>query len=541
MIIDLFAGGGGASLGIRQALGRDPDVAINHDPVAVAMHKANHPSTTHYTQDVWKVHPLWATKGAPVDLLWASPDCRDFSKAKGGKPRDRNIRDLAWVVVDWAKTVRPRVILLENVEEFSGWGPLDDKDMRIKELMGTTFAEWVRKIRRCGYRVEWRELRACDHGTPTIRKRLFFIARRDGEPIVWPDPTHGPGLIPYRPAAECIDWSLPCPSIFMDKAEARAYTKATGIRANRPLAENTMKRIAHGLDKFVISNPKPFIVCTNHTASYYDFFRGQGVDEPLKTITQANGFGLVAPTLIQTGYGERPGQSPRSLDLQNPLGTVVAGGTKHALVSAFLAKHYTGVVGSSLAAPIGTITSVDHHSLVAAHLESTRGRSAGAAVGCPAPTITSRDHEALVSSHLIKLRGTSRHGAPVDEPAPTVTAGGPHIGEVRAFMMKYYGTGTGQDSNDPAATITATDRLGLVIVQVEGEPYYIADIGMRMLQPDELKLAQGFPADYIIAEADGKPLTKKDQVRLIGNSVCPPMAEALVRANCAWMIEREAA
>ncbi len=533
LVVDLFAGGGGASLGMARALGRDPDIAINHDPEAVAMHRANHPGTKHYCQDVFTIKPLDATGGRPVDLLWASPDCKHFSKAKGGKPRSRKIRDLAWVVVRWARDVKPRVIILENVEEFRTWGPLGPDNRPDKARAGQTFNRWVAALRRLGYQVEWRELVACDYGAPTSRKRFFLVARRDGRAIVWPEPTHGPegsGLLPWRTAAECIDWSIPCPSIFERK---------------RPLAENTLRRIAKGLQRFVIEAADPFIV------TYYgpkgDDFWGQDLGQPLKTLTAENRhalvepfllpiehyngrdtvhslaepmrtltahqkggqFALVAPTLIQSGYGERRGQAPRAPGLNKPLGTVVAGGVKHALVSAFLAKHYRGVVGRETEKPLSTITTRDHHS--------------------------------LVTSHLVKLKGTNV-GQDTREPLQTITAGGLHFGEVRAFLTKYYGQGCGQDLGEPAHTVTAKDRMGLVTVAVEGEPYVIADIGLRMLQPRELFTAQGFPADYIIDRGPGaKRMTKTAQVRLCGNSVPPPWAEALTRANCGHVAEEEAA
>lgn len=327
LIVDNFAGGGGASTGIELALGRSPDVAVNHDAEAVAMHEANHPETQHLCGDVWEYAPRDVTHGRPVGLLWASPDCKHFSKAKGGQPdRSTKIRALAWVVVRWAKKARPRVIILENVEEFQGWGPLDEDGRPDASKKGSTFRRWVSELKRHGYAVEWRVLRACDYGAPTTRKRLFVIARCDGQPIIWPEPTHGPGRLPYRTAAECIDWSLPCPSIF---------------GRSRPLADATMARIARGIERFVTGKAAPFIV-----------------DEK-------------AHALIQTSYGERPGQAPRVLDLGKPMGTVVAGGVKQALVAAFLAKHYggNGTPGSSLAKPFDTITCKDHHALVAAFLE----------------------------------------------------------------------------------------------------------------------------------------------------------------------------
>lgn len=541
LIVDLFAGGGGASLGIRMALGRDPDIAINHDPDAVAMHAANHPHTLHLVQDVWKVPPLKATKGQPVDLLWASPDCKHFSKAKGGKPRSRKIRDLAWVVVDWARATQPKLIILENVEEFRTWGPLRADNKPDKQRAGETFDLWVRQLHGLGYAVDWRELRACDYGAPTIRKRLFLVARCDGRPIVWPEHTHGQegsGLLPYRTAAECIDFSLPCPSIFLSRDEARELRRQTGIICKRPLAENTMRRIAKGTWKYVIDAAEPFI------ATYYgpkgDDFRGQGLGEPLKTQTAANRHGLVMPFVQHVQHSKMPGGV---MPGDEPLRTITAypkGGCM-ALVSAFLAKHYTGVVGQPPGRPLGTVTGIDHHSLVAAHLVRHFGGSTGQPTLDPAPTTTAGGggHSGLVASHLVKLRGTCRHGQPMGEPLHTITGGGNHLGEVRAFLLKYYGPNVGQACGEPLHTVTAKARFGLV--SVAGEDYAIADIGLRMLTPRELFTAQGFPIDYIIDRgADGQRLTKEAQVRAVGNSVSPYNAAAVIRANAPAQM-REAA
>jgi len=485
IIVDLFAGGGGASDGIRRALGCDPDVAINHDRVALAMHMANHPDTWHLRKDIWDVPPRWASRSRPVGLLWASPDCKHFSKAKGAAPkRDREIRSLAWVVEKWAREVKPRVIILENVEEFRSWGPLDGDGKIIKSQKGATYRSFIRRLKRAGYAVERRELRACDHGAPTIRKRLFLIARCDGQPIVWPAPTHGPDLIPYRTAAEIIDWSIPCPSIFERK---------------KPLVENTLKRIAEGIRRYVVEAAEPFIV-TYYGPKKGETFRGLGMSDVLPTQTTENRFGLVVPH-ISRQFGEGVGHS-----VKKPLSTITSGGMgKSALVSAFLAKHYTGVIGHEVDKPTGTITTADLHS--------------------------------LVTSHLVKMRGTCKHGQPVTKPAPTITAGGLHVGEVRTFLIKYYGQGCGQPLTDPAATATTKDRFGLVTVMVQGEPYIISDIGMRMLSPKELFRAQGFSDDYKIdIEVTGKRITKTAQVRCCGNSVCPPLAAALVSANVAEIV-----
>ncbi len=484
IIVDNFAGGGGASAGIEQALGVSPDFAINHDDQALAMHRANHPATLHLCESVWRVDPRRLAAGRRVELAWFSPDCKHFSKAKGGKPVSSGVRGLAWVVTRWAKAVRPRVIILENVEEFRSWGPLTIEGKPCPNRKGQTFTAWTDKLRRYGYKVEHRELRACDYGAPTIRKRLFVIARCDGEPIVWPEPTHGPGLIPHRTAAECIDWSVPAPSIFERK---------------RPLADATCRRIARGIFKFCIDAPDPFILPVTHPGDE----RVHDIAEPMRTVTGANRgeLALCQPSLIQTSYGERKGQDPRVLELHAPLGTIVAGGVKHSLVQAFLAKHYTGVTGVPMTGQVGAVTTWDHHS--------------------------------LVTSHLTKFYGTSKDGAPLTEPMPTVTAngkGGGHLAEVRAFLLKYYGQGTGQRIDRPAGTVTTRDRFGLVTVH--GVDYAIVDIGMRMLTPRELFRAQGFPDSYVVdPQFNGKPLTKTAQIKMVGNSVCPPIATALVRAN----------
>jgi DNA (cytosine-5)-methyltransferase 1 len=565
LVIDNFAGGGGASTGIEMALGRPVDIAINHDPEAIAMHEINHPHTKHFCESVWEVNPREITGGRPVDLCWFSPDCKHFSKAKGGKPVRKEIRGLAWVAIRYAATVRPRVIMLENVEEFVTWGPLAEGRPCPKNK-GRTFNSFVNALRRHGYQVEWKELRANLYGAATIRKRLFLIARCDGQPIVWPSPTHlaaasaevkAKQAKPQRLAADIIDWSLPCPSIFTRK---------------RPLAEATLRRIARGIQRYVIDSDKPFIVKVNHG---YDYFRGQSLAEPLQTITSKLGTGVVVPTLaplitecanasskgkvwrpdeplrticaqVKGGhfavvapvltqyYGEKLSSETRATDLRTPLKTQTTS-NRHSLVMAFLAKHYGGNYtgpGATLDEPAPTVTTVDHSALVLAHIQRDFGGSIGHAAGEPLATTTAGGggKSALVTSSLITLRGTSRDGQPADEPLHTVTASGNHLGEVRAFLLKYYDTGVGQSLAEPLHTITTKDRIGLVMVK--GEPYQIVDIGMRMLEPHELYAAQGFPADYIHDRtATGKKLSKAAQVRMCGNSVCPPVAAALVRAN----------
>lgn len=526
LVVDNFAGGGGASSGIEKALGRPVDIAINHDPEAILMHEVNHPFTKHYCENVWEIDPREVAAGRPVGLVWLSPDCKHFSKAKGGKPVEKKIRGLAWVAIRWAATVKPRMIMLENVEEFVTWGPLTEEGKPCPKNKGRTFNSFVNALIRLGYKVEWKELRVCDYGAPTTRKRLFLIARCDGEPIVWPKPTHGDPkseavrsgkLKPWRTAAEIIDWSLPCPSIFERK---------------RPLAEATLRRIARGVKKFVLDAKEPFIVTCNHQG---DSFRGQGLDKPFSTVTASrDAHGLVVPTLIQASYGERKGQAPRVPGLDKPLGTVVAGGIKHALVAASLIKHYAGnttLSGLKPDEPLHTVTTQDHHSLVTANLIRHFGESVGSDLVDPVGAITAGGggKTGIVTSNLVKFRGQNT-GTKTDEPVPTITSGGTHIGEVRAFLMKYFGRGEGQSVDSPASTLTTKDRLALVTI--DSVDYIIVDIGMRMLQPHELYAAQGFPSDYIIApEFNGKRLSKTAQVRMVGNSVSPCVAAALVEAN----------
>lgn len=570
LIVDNFAGGGGASTGIELALGRHVDIAVNHDPEAVAMHQANHPQTQHLCESVFDVDPVQVTAGRPVGLAWFSPDCKHFSKAKGGKPRDKKIRGLALVVLEWVRRLRtvqgsgPRVIMLENVEEFQTWGPLLPDGALNPACKGATFRAFVGALRRRGYAVEWRELRACDYGAPTIRKRLFLIARCDGQPIVWPVPTHGDPKSeavrsgerqPWRTAAECIDWRIPCPSIFERK---------------RPLAPATCRRIAKGIMRYVVNCAEPFIVPLTH---HGESDRVTTMGQPLPTVTAAHRgeLALVAPALVVNttnhtgGRADEPvktkcaggthhmlvapvltehanAKHERTFDPQAPLRTQCAEvkGGHFALVGAFLAKHYGGVVGSKLPEPIGTVTGVDHHSLVSAHLTKFRTGNTGSAAGELLHTVTAGPKEnpagaahalGLVTSHLTKLRGTSTAQG-TGEPLHTVSAKGTHFGEVRAFLVKYYGKEKEPlGVRGPLHTVTSKDHFGLVTVN--GAEYAITDIGLRMLAPRELFRAQGFPESYRIGDAPGEAwrLTKSAQVRMCGNSVCPPLAEALVRAN----------
>ena len=472
LIVDNFAGGGGASTGIEMATGYSVDIAINHDPEAIRMHKANHPSTRHYCESVWDVDTVKVCGGHPVALAWFSPDCKHFSKAKGGKPKDKNIRGLAWVACRWAGLVRPRVIMLENVEEFKTWGPLNRNHRPVKSRQGQTFRRFVQQLQDLGYEVQTRELVAADYGAPTMRKRFFLIARCDGQPIIWPEPTHAPveseearsgKLQPYVGAYTQIDFSLTCPSIFDTSEEIK---KKYGIRAVRPLAEKTMRRIARGLKKFVLDNPEPFIVyneapfimCNNENNI------GASVQGGLPTITTGNRNFLIAPALIQY-HSETALDEVRGQGIKDPIMTV-DGSNRYGLVAGFLSKFYKSGIGQDLREPLHTIT----------------------------------------------------------------TSPG-HFGEVREFLVKYYGgESTGQSVAEPLDTITTHDRFGLVMIQ--GVDYAIVDIGLRMLEPRELYGCQGFPNDYIIDHGyDGKKYSRSEQVKRCGNAVCPPIPAALVRSN----------
>ncbi|OAH18013.1 hypothetical protein AX289_29910 [Methylorubrum populi] len=665
LIIDSFAGGGGASEGIRAAIGRDPDFALNHDRIALAMHRINHPDTHHIEEDVWNVDARAMCAGRPVGLLWMSPDCKHFSKAKGGKPREKAIRGLAWVGVRWIKSLpkwqRPRLVCLENVEEFQDWGPLLDDGKPCPVQRGATFKSFVQAFEAMGYVVEWRELRACDYGAPTIRKRLFLVARRDGRPIEWPAPTHGDpkseavrsgALLPWRTAAEIIDWSLPCPSIFETSAEIKARW---GIRANRPLADATMARIAKGTMRYVVNAVRPFLVSVNHgdsrgrreyplneplntmTASRGEalvtpfvtygqqgggnrdagdplhtlcaspkdqnaivapfvtkFNRGatgHAMEQPLATVTShhsethgggAAPLGIVAPHLIRVDqtsgdaarkgvhpadapvstittagaqalvsgylvprYGERPGQDPRARAIDEPAPVIVPTGNEGSLAAVHLTRQFGASVGSAAEEPVGTITAggAGKAGVVAAFLaqhntERNGAAKAGSDAREPVSTITSGGgHQTVVAAHMLNLRGSDRRDAAIDAPAPTVTGGGNHAAAVYAFLSKYYGEGLpSQPADEPLHTVTAKPRHGLVTVTVNGQPYAIVDIGMRMLTPRERFNAQGFRADYVIDRGeleDGSQiaLTLEQQGRACGNSVCPQVAQAIVAAN----------
>lgn len=523
--VDNFAGGGGTSTGMEAAFGRPVDIAINHDAEAISMHRANHPHTKHFCESVWDIDPLEVTKGQPVGLVWLSPDCKHFSKAKGGVPVNKRIRGLAWVAHRWAAVCRPRVIMLENVEEFKTWGPIDQDGKPCKARKGQTFDAFVRKLEQKGYKVEYKELKACDYGTPTIRNRFFLIARRDGIPISWPKITHGePGskdvikgkLKPWPTAADCIDWSIPSPSIFESSIEIK---EKYGLRANRPLKDNACKRIATGLMRYVVNNSNPFVIDANHTsqssaeaqnesvmASYISKFRGTNIGhelpEPLHTITASgNHFGLLTPVLTERANAS----SPRCVPIEKSLRTICAStkGAHHALITPFIAKHYTGVVGSDITEPLHTVTSVDHNSVVS-------------------PILIKEGAE--VAANTVRVDRSE---------------------SVSAFLSVYYGSEKdGQSLDVPIRTVTSKQRFGLVTIK--GVNYNIVDIGFRMLQPRELFRAQGFKDNYIIdygidEHGNKIPLTKKSQTRMVGNSVCPMLAEALILANFKHELEYLAA
>ena len=572
LIVDNFAGGGGASTGIEMATGYSVDIAINHDPEAIKMHKANHPNTKHYCENVWAVDPVKACNGHPVALAWFSPDCKHFSKAKGGKPKDKFIRGLAWVACRWAGLVRPRVIMLENVEEFKTWGPLNRGHHPIKAKQGKTFEKFVQQLNDLGYTVEFKELIAADYGAPTMRKRFFLIARCDGKPIVWPEPTHAPadsekvkaGLLePYVGAYTQIDFSRPCPSIFDTSEEIK---EKYGIRAVRPLASKTLDRIAKGLKKFVLDNPEPFIIQCNHGGER----RPNDIREPMPTITGKHGYGIVEPYMVQ--IGQTGFAKDRSKDVREPLTTIVSKnehclieptlapymgtnttnhpggnckdpihtittGNQQCLISPTLIQYHSetskdGVRGQTIKDPIMTVDSSNRYGLVASFLHKYYDggyKGAGETVENPLPTVTAWDHNSVVTANLIQMNNHC-DGKDIRQPLPTITAGDGHFGEVRAFLIKYYGQGTGQDIKDPLDTVTAQDRFGLVTIN--GTDYQIVDIGLRMLEPRELYGCQGFPDDYIIDhDYTGKTYPRSEQVRRCGNAVCPPIPAALVRAN----------
>ena len=536
LIIDNFAGGGGASTGIEMAVGRSVDIAINHDPAAIAMHKANHPNTKHYCEDVWNVSPAEACKGQPVALAWFSPDCTHFSRAKGGKPVDKNIRGLAWVTLRWALQVRPRVIMLENVPEIQTWGPLNEHNQPDKAHSGETFNGFIsalstgiprdhpafgemvstleidpfsedaeRLIKGLGYKIEYRELMSCDYGAPTTRKRLYLIARSDGKPIRWAEPTYGERHSadvksgkkkPWRSAAECIDWTLPAQSIFERK---------------KPLAKNTLKRIARGIKKFVIENPEPFII------NYKFENEPEDINKPLSTITAVNSHYVVTPTVMCNNTGNK------GSDVQDPLHTVTTG-NRNFLVAPTLIQYHGEtadgeVRGQAVDEPIMTVDTANRYALSVAHIMKNYAggyKGPGSDVKDPLGTVTAQDHNSLVTAHILTFRN-NQFGQSLNDPLSTVETSGTHHAEVQAFLIKYFSNGTAKSIHDPLDTVTTKDRFALVTIN--GEEYIITDIKMRMLMPHELFKAQG------------KPLPKYEQTRKCGNAVTPQVPCALVRCN----------
>lgn len=567
LIVDNFAGGGGASEGIKRALGREPDIAINHDADALAMHEVNHPATKHISKNIWQVDPLDAIEGKPVGLAWFSPDCKHFSKAKGGKPVKREIRDLAWVVVNWAKRAKPRVIILENVEEFVTWGPLKD-GLPCPERKGETFKSWIGQLRKLGYKVEHRELRACDYGAPTVRKRFFLIARRDKKKIVWPAPTHGApdsaDVIagkkkPWRTAAEIIDWSLPCPSIFMTREEAKEYYARTGIRVNRPLADATMARIARGVQRFVIDNAKPFIVPVTHAGD----LRVNSIDEPLRTQTTANRgeHALVTPTVVPFAhlpamirddmglspylvprYGERDGQEPRHRSVEEPYPTVVGTGNEASLVAPILVRTAHGERDSkgrkrgkgehTVEEPIGSVTQSPDHAVAVAHIMKMNLGATGHEMDEPLATVTSHSSPngrhggasplAVVATYLAQ-HNLGEEGHPADRPVSTITSKGSQQGVVAAHLVNLRGEDRGgADIEAPAPTITSAGNH-LAEVRAFLIKYYSTAVGQELSEPVDtettkarfgLVMVHGEP--YQIVDIGMRMLTPRERFRAQG-------------------------
>lgn len=595
LIIDLFAGGGGASEGIRAALGRDPDVAVNHDPEAISMHTVNHHDTMHFTADVFEIDPKTIFPEYPVGLLWASPACTHFSKARGSKPVCKQLRSLAWIVVKWARLRKPAQIYLENVEEFTDWGPVLDDGQPCPIRKGETFTRFVSELQKLGYDVEWREVKAHEYGAPTIRKRLFMVARCDGKEIVWPEPTNGDPKSPevksgkrkpFRTAAEIIDWSIPGNSIFMRTEEI----KAKKLRIKRPLKDTSLRRIGKGLNKFVFKNPDPYTVDQSWIVKYYKGVVGSSINDPLPTVTTADHNALSTAKLtpfVSTYFGERNGEADgRGATLDKPLSTITSGGMRHSLISPVLIGIDNGSSKSaswSPEAPLTTIVTENRHALVENHLVQLPHivrdfkSSIGSNMNDPIGTITTQGNgkAALCVSHAVKFRGTN-YGYPMSDPVHTITAAGTHQGLVTSYLNSFYGNAedVGSSMDDPLRTVMTKDRFGKVdvvldpvtgalwdsetmeriisvrefiqtycgddlsddermgIVTIKGLRYQIVDISLRMLKPRELYNAQGFRPDYIIDRTvDHKPITGTAQVRMVGNSVCPPAAEAIIRAN----------
>lgn len=571
--VDSFAGGGGASTGIELATGHPVDIAINHDESAIMMHKRNHPFTEHYREDVWGIDPVQATRGRHVRLAWFSPDCKHFSRAKGAALVDKKIRGLAWIVLKWAGLVRPDVIMLENVPEFVTWGPVR-KGKPVKSKAGQTYRKWHAQLSALGYQIESRELCAADYGAPTIRTRFCLIARCDGKPIRFPEPTHAPRdsedvkngkKKPWRAAAEIIDWSLPCYSIFASKEEIKRRYGATVMR---PLKENTLKRIARGLDKFVLKSAAPFIVeCKHSHGSVHD------IDFPVRTITSKDSFALAYPKAIPFIMSNNTNNAPHGMNEPIPTATT---GNRNFLVAANLIQYHSEqnekeVRAQGVADPLKTVDTENRYGLAAVHLTqyfSGDGHYHG--LDEPLATVTTREREGVTAAFLSKYY-TGVDGAEVKEPLPTVT-GIDHNSLAAVHLSHFKGQDKGQHPSDPLMTVTARDGqfaeirtviqkydentpndLGfwheirgllntycgytlkddeVLLLGIGGIWYFLYDIGLRMLAPRELYDAMGFPHDYIIdKDVDGNPIRRGDQVARCGNAVCPPIAEAMVRAN----------
>lgn len=567
IIVDNFAGGGGASTGIELASGRTVAIAINHDPDAILMHKTNHPYTEHLQASVWDVDPVAVCRGRPVGLAWFSPDCKHFSKAKGAALVDRNIRGLAWIVLRWAALVRPRVIMLENVEEFQTWGPVR-KGKPVKSKAGQTFRKWKQQLEDLGYVIEHRELVAADYGAPTTRKRFVLVARCDGKPIRWPESTHAPRdseevksgkCLPWRSAAEIIDWSVPGYSIFDSKQE---ILERYGVKVVRPLAENTMRRVIRGVDKFTIRSGKPFIIqqkfdnqaqgisrplttvtavgaheLCNPVMAPFTFSNtggsvGTDAGEPVHTIRTAGGQILASANMIQ--YHTEQTDNARVSGLNAPINTVDAS-NRYGLTCANLVEYYGNGVPLDLSEPMHTVTAHDREALVSAHIQKYFGGVVGTDSREPLPTVTTADHNAMCAAHIAEFKGQDI-GQSMNAPLRTITASAGEFAECRAVLAK---AGDRRLGHWPEIRSLLNRYCGynladddVILMVIRGVAYYIADITMRMLTPRELYNAMGFPPDYVIdRDYLGNAYGKTKQVARCGNAVCPPMAEAMVRAN----------
>lgn len=541
IIVDNFAGGGGASTGIEMAAGRPVAIAINHDPDAILLHKTNHPYTEHLQASVWDVDPVAVCGGRPVGLAWFSPDCKHFSKAKGAALVDRNIRGLAWIVLRWAALVRPRIIMLENVEEFQTWGPVR-KGKPVKSKAGQTFRKWKKQLSDLGYAIEHRELVAADYGAPTTRKRFVLVARCDGKPIVWPEPTHGPRdseavkagkLLPWRSAAEIIDWTIPGYSIFDSKQE---IMERYGVKVVRPLADNTMRRVIRGVDKFTIRSGEPFIVPTGYGERKGQAPRVHDIENPVSTVVSTVKQNLCQP-VIAPFIAQQKFQNAAQ-DISNPLSTVTAVGA-HEVVAANLIQYHTeqteNVRAAGLDNPINTVDASNRYGLSCANLVEYYGNGVPLDLSEPMHTVTAHDREALCAAHIAEFKGKDI-GQVVTSPLRTITASAGEFAECRAVLAKADGRNLGHwPEIRELLNRHCWYRLGddeVILLMIRGVSYYIADITLRMLTPRELYNAMGFPPDYIIdRDYMGNAYGKTKQVARCGNAVCPPLAEAMVRAN----------